>query len=125
MHIWCDFPGNISFDHYFGTSRARWKPPFGKSIQPFAEDAIGQWIVVRACSNNNPNLNPTTAKRAQSFPASITVRSATADQDHTYLDEQLDSTPELIDLFPAHTGNNKKSGHGLFATEIPDGLWKL
>jgi phospholipase C len=116
------FQENVSFDHYFGTYPNALNPPFENKFNPSSKTPSVNGLS-GALVTHNPNLNPTNGSAASNPFRLDYSQAATADQDHNYLDEQLGFDAGLMDLFPAHTGNNKSQVMGYFDGNTVTGLW--
>ena len=89
QHLVVIFRENISFDHYFGTTRT---PPIlraNRSSQRLPGDADGQRLQGAACSTLNPESRTRRTDTGATNPFRLDrSQAATADQDHDYTPEQ-------------------------------------
>ncbi|PWK92094.1 phospholipase C [Fulvimonas soli] len=106
-HLVVIFQENVSFDHYFGTypyaANAPGEPAFHP--RPFTPRVNGLGPYLLAHNPNAANadngagaINPFRLARAQA---------ATADQDHSYGNEQRAFHGGAMDLFPRYTGHGE------------------
>ena len=116
------FQENVSFDHYFGTYPNALNPPFENKFTAITKTPAVNGLS-NAVLNNNPNRNPANGSAASNPFRLDYSQAATADQDHNYLDEQLAFDAGLMDLFPAHTGNNKSLVMGYYDGNTVTGMW--
>ena len=116
------FQENVSFDHYFGTYPNALNPPFENKFKAMVRTPTVNGIS-NALLNNNPNLNPANSTGAANPFRLDVLQSATADQDHNYLDEQLAFDNGLMDLFPTHAGNGKNTVMGYYDGNTVTALW--
>jgi phospholipase C len=118
QHIVVIFQENVSFDHYFGTYpnalNLPGETPFVALPGTPAVDGLSQSLLV-----HNPNFTNTRNGRGASNPFRLSPTSAaTADQDHSYNQEQLAFDGGAMDLFPRSVGaaDSPGLGSGIAAT---------
>ena len=118
QHIVVIFQENVSFDHYFGTYpnalNLPGETPFIALPGTPAVDGLSQSLLP-----HNPNLTNTRNGRGASNPFRLSaVSAATADQDHSYNQEQLAFDGGAMDLFPRSVGaaDSPGLGSGIAAT---------
>ena len=103
QHVVVIFQENVSFDHYFGTYPHAMNPPgeprFVADPNTPAVNGLSGALLTR-----NPNLNPANGAGATNPFRLDRSESATADQDHDYMPEQMAVHGGLMDLFPASVG---------------------
>ena len=104
QHIVVIFQENVSFDHYFATYPHALNPPGEPAFTalpgtPHVEGLSGTLLTANPNSLNPANgvdaVNPYRLGRSQA---------ATADQDHSYTQEQIAYNHGKMDLFPATIG---------------------
>jgi phospholipase C len=118
QHIVVIFQENVSFDHYFGTYpnalNLPGETPFVALPGTPAVDGLSQSLLV-----HNPNFTNARNGRGASNPFRLSPTSAaTADQDHSYNQEQLAFDGGAMDLFPRSVGaaDSPGLGSGIAAT---------
>src|SRR5580658_9316186 len=103
-HLVVIFQENISFDHYFGTYPFAMNPEGDPAFYAYPNtpsvNGFGPALL-----NNNANATNTLNGTGAAAPFRLDrSQSATADQDHDYLAEQMAYHSGLVDLFPKSTG---------------------
>ena len=118
QHIVVIFQENVSFDHYFGTYpnalNLSGETPFTALPGTPAVDGLSQSLLTQ-----NPNLANTHNGNGASNPFRLSpLNAATADQDHSYSQEQLAFDGGAMDLFPRSVGaaDSPGKGSGIAAT---------
>jgi phospholipase C len=118
QHIVVIFQENISFDHYFGTYPNALNLPGETRFTALpgtpAVDGLSQSLLAQ-----NPNLTNTRNGNGASNPFRLSpLNAATADQDHSYNQEQLAFDGGAMDLFPHSVGaaDSPSQGSGIAAT---------
>src|SRR5271156_5762030 len=104
QHIVVIFQENGSFDHYFGTYpnalNLPGETPFTALPGTPAIDGISQTLLTQ-----NPNVTNARNGKGAANPFRLSpVNAATADQDHSYNQEQLAFDGGAMDLFPLSVG---------------------
>jgi len=104
QHLVVIFQENVSFDHYFGTypyaANPEGEPAFWAYQNTPSVNGFGPSVM-----NNNANATNTANGTGAMAPFRLSrSQSATADQDHDYLAEQMAYHAGLLDLFPKATG---------------------
>jgi phospholipase C len=112
QHIVVIFQENVSFDHYFGTYpnalNLQGESLFTALPGTPSVDGLSQSLLT-----NNPNFANTRNGRGASNPFRLSpVNAATADQDHSYNQEQLAFDSGAMDLFPRSVGAADSPGQG-------------
>jgi phospholipase C len=104
QHIVVIFQENVSFDHYFATyPRAENKP--GENVFTPLPDTPPVAGLTGELLTRNPNaLNPANGADAVNPYRLGPAQAATADQDHSYTQEQIAYNHGKMDLFPATVG---------------------
>ncbi len=117
-HIVVIFQENVSFDHYFGTYpialNLPGETPFTALPQTPAVDGLSQNLLA-----HNPNFANARNGNGASNPFRLSpLNAATADQDHSYNQEQLAFDSGAMDLFPRSVGaaDGPSQGSGIAAT---------
>jgi phospholipase C len=117
-HIVVIFQENVSFDHYFGTYpnalNLPGETPFTALPGTPAIDGLSQSLLA-----HNPNFTNTLNGNGASNPFRLSpLDAATADQDHSYAQEQLAFDIGAMDLFPRSVGaaDSSSQGNGIAAT---------
>jgi phospholipase C len=118
QHIVVIFQENVSFDHYFGTYPNALNLPGETPFTPLpgtpAVDGLSQSLLAQ-----NPNFTNTRNGNGASNPFRLSpLNAATADQDHSYDQEQLAFDGGAMDLFPHSVGaaDSPSQGSGIAAT---------
>ncbi len=118
QHIVVIFQENVSLDHYFGTYpnalNLPGETPFTALPGTPAIDGLSQSLLAQ-----NPNLSNTRNGNGASNPFRLSpLNAATADQDHSYSQEQLAFDGGAMDLFPRSVGaaDSPSQGSGIAAT---------
>jgi phospholipase C len=118
QHIVVIFQENVSFDHYFATYpnalNLPGETPFNALPGTPAVDGLSQSLLL-----HNPNLNNIRNGHGATNPFRLSpLNAATADQDHSYSQEQLAFDNGAMDLFPRSVGaaDNPGLGSGIAAT---------
>jgi phospholipase C len=111
-HIVVIFEENVSFDHYFGTYpnalNLPGETPFTALPGTPAVDGLSQNLLTQ-----NPNFTNTRNGNGASNPFRLSpLDAATADQDHSYTQEQLAFDGGAMDLFPHSVGAADSPGQG-------------
>ena len=106
QHVVVIFGENESFDHYFGTYPNA-ANPVGEPHFTAATNTPTVNGLSGALLTNNPNyLNTTANTTGASNPFRLDRSQAlTADQNHSYMPEQLAYDNGLMDMFPVRTGS--------------------
>ena len=103
-HIVVIFQENVSFDHYFATYPRALNPPGEPAFTALSGtpqvDGLSEALLTANPNSTNPAngadaINPFRLSRAQA---------ATADQEHSYTQEQIAYDHGRMDLFPASVG---------------------
>ncbi len=132
-HVVIIFQENVSFDHYFATYPNATNPGGEPAFHPAPATPSVNGLLTDGLLNSNPNflnslngsgaINPFRLDRSQA---------ATADQDHTYRDEQRAFHSGLMDLFPLSVGadgpppagiTNKSLVMGYFDGNTVTAIW--
>jgi phospholipase C len=118
QHIVVIFQENVSFDHYFGTYphalNLPGETPFTALAGTPAVDGLSQTLLL-----NNPNFKNTLNGAGAANPFRLSpLNASTADQDHSYNQEQLAFHGGAMDLFPRSVGaaDAPNLGSGIAAT---------
>ncbi|MGB8537655.1 MAG: alkaline phosphatase family protein [Acidobacteriaceae bacterium] len=118
QHVVVIFQENVSFDHYFGTYpyalNLPGETPFTALPRTPAVDGLSPSLLA-----NNPNFTNTGNGNGASNPFRLSpLNAATADQDHSYSQEQLAFDGGAMDLFPRSVGaaDSPSLGSGIAAT---------
>ena len=118
QHIVVIFQENVSFDHYFGTYpyalNLPGETPFIALPSTPAVDGLSPNLLAK-----NPNFTNTGNGNGASNPFRLSpLNAATADQDHSYSQEQLAFDGGAMDLFPRSVGtaDSPSLGSGIAAT---------
>ena len=118
QHIVVIFQENVSFDHYFGTYpnalNLLGETPFTALPGTPAVDGLSQDLLL-----HNPNATNRRNGAGATNPFRLApANAATADQDHSYNQEQLAFDGGAMDLFPRSVGaaDGPDLGHGIAAT---------
>jgi phospholipase C len=118
QHIVVIFQENVSFDHYFGTYpnalNLPGETPFTALPGTPAVDGLSQSLLAQ-----NPNSTNTGNGNGATNPFRLSpLNAATADQDHSYTQEQLAFDGGAMDLFPRSVGaaDSPSQGSGIAAT---------
>jgi phospholipase C len=118
QHIVVIFQENVSFDHYFATYpnalNLPGETPFTALPGTPAVDGLSQSLLAQ-----NPNLTNTRNGNGASNPFRLSpLNASTADQDHSYSQEQLAFDGGAMDLFPRSVGaaDSPSQGSGIAAT---------
>jgi phospholipase C len=118
QHIVIIFQENVSFDHYFGTYpnalNLPGETPFTALPGTPAVDGLSQSLLAQ-----NPNFTNTRNGNGAGNPFRLSpLNAATADQDHSYSQEQLAFDGGAMDLFPRSVGaaDSPSQGSGIAAT---------
>jgi phospholipase C len=118
QHIVVIFQENVSFDHYFGTYpnalNLPGETPFSALPGTPAVDGLSQSLLAQ-----NPNFTNTRNGNGASNPFRLSpLDASTADQDHSYSQEQLAFDGGAMDLFPHSVGaaDSPSQGTGTAAT---------
>ena len=112
QHIVVIFQENVSFDHYFGTYpnalNLPGETPFSALPGTPAVDGLSQTLLAQ-----NPNFTNTGNGNGAANPFRLSpLNAATADQDHSYTQEQLAFDDGAMDLFPRSVGAADSPSHG-------------
>jgi phospholipase C len=118
QHIVVIFQENVSFDHYFGTYpnalNLPGETPFSALAGTPTVDGLSQSLLAL-----NPNFTNTRNGNGASNPFRLSpLNASTADQDHSYSQEQLAFDGGAMDLFPHSVGaaDIASQGSGTAAT---------
>ena len=118
QHIVVIFQENVSFDHYFATYpnalNLSGETPFTALPGTPAVDGLSQSLLAQ-----NPNFTNTGNGNGATNPFRLSpLNAATADQDHSYSQEQLAFDGGAMDLFPRSVGaaDSPSQGSGIAAT---------
>ncbi len=118
QHIVVIFQENVSFDHYFATYpnalNLAGEVPFNALAGTPAIDGVSGSLM-----HNNPNATNKYNGDGATNPFRLSpLNAATADQDHSYLAEQLAFHAGVMDLFPLSVGaaDSRQLGSGIAAT---------
>jgi phospholipase C len=118
QHIVVIFQENVSFDHYFGSYpnalNLPGETPFTALPGTPTVDGLSQDLLL-----HNPNATNRGNGAGATNPFRLApVNAATADQDHSYNQEQLAFDGGAMDLFPRSVGaaDGPDLGHGIAAT---------
>jgi phospholipase C len=104
QHVVVIFQENVSFDHYFATYPHAANLP-GEAVFTARPDTPNVAGLTGALLTANPNaLNPANGADAVNPYRLSRAEAATADQDHSYTQEQVAYDHGRMDLFPATVG---------------------
>jgi phospholipase C len=131
-HLVVIFNENRSFDHYFGTYPNAINPEGEPVFEPAKNTPrdVNNLLSSPSLLSNNPNANPnvvpsngqTVTQPSNGINASNPFRldrtqANTADQSHSYTNEQKAYDAGKNDLFPLDTGKATSGGAGAFGTK--------
>jgi phospholipase C len=103
-HVVVIFQENVSFDHYFATYPHAANLPGERVFTPLPDTAAVEGLS-GALLTANPNFtNPANGADAANPYRLSPSQAATADQDHSYTQEQIAYDHGKMDLFPATVG---------------------
>jgi phospholipase C len=103
-HLVIIFQENVSFDHYFGTYPHATNPPGEPEFHAAEGTPTVNGLTERLLTNNPNALNAANLSGATNPFRLDRSQAATADEDHTYKDEQKAFHSGLMDLFPLSVG---------------------
>ncbi len=118
-HLVVIFNENRSFDHYFGTYPNAVNPEGEPLFEPAknTQRDINNLLSSPTLLDNNPNLNPANGTVASNPFRLDRTQANTADQSHSYTNEQKAYDGGKNDLFPLDTGSATSGGAGAFGTK--------
>lgn len=103
-HIVVIFQENVSFDHYFATYPHALNPPGEPEFTPLPGTPSVAGLTGALLTANPNSLNPANGVDAVNPYRLGRAQAATADQDHSYTQEQVAYNHGKMDLFPATVG---------------------
>jgi phospholipase C len=104
QHIVVIFQENVSFDHYFGTYPRAENLPGENVFTPLPGTPPVAGLTAELLTKNPNFTNPANGADAANPYRLSRAQAATADQDHSYTQEQIAYDHGKMDLFPATVG---------------------
>ena len=108
QHVVVIFQENVSFDHYFATYPHAANLPGERPFTPLPDTPAVAGLSGDLLTRNPNALNPLNGEDAVNPYRLPPSQAATADQDHSYTQEQLAFDHGKMDLFPGSVGHGDK-----------------